>query len=835
MSESIQPQKYRLHVIPHFATFRFQGNVEIDLTAAEAVQTVVLDAHQLAIWECRLVRPEEEIACAFAVDPAAQTLTITLPQAIEGEFVLRVDYAGRINDQMAGFYRSRYLKEGREYFIAVTQFQESDARRALPCMDHPGRKAVFELLLTVPADLSVLANTAAIKEKTLEGGFKQVEFAPSPRMSTYLLFFGVGEFAQVEDPQDRRVRVVHLPGLAHTTERGLTFGREALQFCEDYFDIPYPLSKLDLIAVPDFAFGAMENWGAITFRENLLLHFAEHTSTAGIQRICEIIAHEIAHQWFGNLVTPSSWKYLWLNESFATYFAYGVVAHHHPRWQVWEQFLRDETAVALSRDGLQENCAIEIPGDRQIAINVSTAPIIYNKGASILRMIEGHIGPERYQQGVRAYLHRHRYGCAESRDLWNAFENASSLPITAMMQSWIGQPGHPLVSAHRSGNTIALRQQRFTYLNVPSEQTWLIPIRLRLWNGGGAVSEQALIMQDAAHSIDIPADTIAYKLNADQTGFFRSAYQNPENLNALGRLVVQGRVNAIDRWGLQSDRYAQLRRGDIPLTDYLAFLEYYENETAYLPLAGIADHLQQLFLIAPTAMRPTIAAAGLRLAEPVLDQIGLLPADQEPQTTTMLRDQLLWQATLWGSAKAADFTTDQFRNLTTGRPVHPDIARAVVQAGALIQGAPALAWLCDRFETSPSEHERLNILGALTAFQDWDLVDRALAYGMQKVPPRNRHLPIVAAAHNPFVQDRLWEWYQNQLGRLDSFHPLLYERVIVGLWPYAGLHQGEIQINGFSRRYIQKRPEMGDAIRLALESLEINRSMRRRMETQRTQ
>jgi aminopeptidase N len=830
MPESIQPLKYRLHMIPQLAAFRFQGNAEIHFSAAKAADTVVLNAHQLAIWECRLVRPEEEWPCAFTMDPTAQTLTISLPQAVDGEFVLHIDYEGRINDQMAGFYRSRYLKEGREQFIAVTQFQESDARRALPCMDHPGRKAVFELQMTVPAELMALANTEVVTEEKVEGGLKRVEFAPSPRMSTYLLFFGVGDFAQVEDPQDPRVRVVHLPGLAHTTGRGLTFGREALQFCEAYFGIPYPLSKLDLIAVPDFAFGAMENWGAITFRENLLLHFAEHTSTAGMQRICEIIAHEVAHQWFGNLVTPSNWKYLWLNESFATYFAYGVVAHHHPQWQVWEQFLRDETAVALSRDGLQENCAIEIPGDRLMAINVSTAPIIYNKGASILRMIEGHIGSERYQQGVRAYLGQHGYGCAESRDLWNAFETASSLPITAMMQSWIGQPGHPLVTAQRTGNTLTLRQQRFTYLKVPSEQTWLIPIRLRLWNSNGAVSEQALIMQDKVHSIDIPADTIAYTLNADQTGFFRSAYADPENLTALGGLMARNRVAAIDRWGIQSDLYALLRRGDIPLADYLKFLDYYVNETAYLPLAGIADHLQQLFLIAPPAMRPTIAAAGRRLAERVLDQITLLPAAQEPQTTTMLRDQLLWQATLWGSANITDFTAGQFRNLTAGQPVHPDIARSVVQAGAFIQGAPALVWLCDRFETSPSEHERLNILAALAAFQEWDLVEQALAYGMQKVPPRNRHLPIVAAAQNPFVQERLWEWYQHQLNRLDSFHPLLYERVIVGLWPYAGLHQGEIQISGFSRRYIQKRPEMADAIRLALESLEINRTMRRRME-----
>ena len=830
MTESIQPLKYRLHITPHLATFRFAGSVDIHLAADQPVEAIRLNVHQLAIWECRLLRPGDAGYCAFSVEPTAQTMTVTLPQAVSGEFVLRIDYEGRINDQMAGFYRSRYLKEGRPGFIAVTQFQESDARRALPCMDHPGRKAVFELCVTAPSDLTVLANTEAVNEEALEGGLKRVEFAPSPPMSTYLLFFGVGEFAQVQDRQDHRVRVVHLPGLAHTTEPGLTFGREALQFCETYFDIPYPLSKLDLIAVPDFAFGAMENWGAITFRENLLLHFAEHTSSAGMQRIGEIIAHEIAHQWFGNLVTPSNWKYLWLNESFATYFAYGVVAHHHPEWHIWDQFLEDETAVALARDGLQENCAIEMAGDRQVAINVSTAPIIYNKGASILRMIEGHIGSDLYQQGVRAYLRQHRYTCAESSDLWNAFEKASLLPITAMMQSWIGQPGHPLVTAHRSGRTLTLRQQRFTYLDQPSGQSWLIPLRLRLWDSDGAVAEQAFIMEDAVHSIELPPDTAAYKLNADQTGFYRSAYDESDNVAALGRLIAQDRLSAIDRWGVQNDLYALLRQGAIELSDYLQFLEFYRAETAYLPLTGIAGHLQQLFLIAPPAVRPVIAGVGRPLAERVLDHIGLQPNGQEPQTTTMLRDHLLWLATLWGSSKTAAFTAEQFAAMTAGRPVHPDIARSVLQAGAFTQGVSALSWLCERFEKSPSEHERINILAALAAFQTWEPVAQALDYAMKEVPQRNRHMPIVAAAHNPFVHQRLWEWYQSQLDLLDSFHPLLYERVIAGMWPYAGLYLGEVQMAGFGRRYALKRADMGDAIRMAMESLEINRNMRRRME-----
>jgi tricorn protease interacting factor F2/3 len=829
MPDTIRPLGYKIHLTPYLDRFLFDGRIEILLFAETPATAVTLNVHELAIWKCRWLTATEQRTCPFALDPLSQSLTITLPEATRGEFRLGIEYMGQINDAMAGFYRSRYTKDNHQRFIAVTQFQESDARRALPCMDHPRHKAVFELEMTVPSHLSVIANTEPVKQESLPDNLKRVAFAPTPLMSTYLLFFGVGEFESAQDSEDPRLRVMHLPGLAHTTGRGLEYGRKALSYCEEYYAIPYPLSKLDLIAVPDFAFGAMENWGAITFRENLLLHFAELTSTAGAQRICEIIAHEIAHQWFGNLVTPSDWKYLWLNESFATYFAYGVAAHHYPHWNIWEQFLHDETATALVRDGLCENVAIEIPGDRPMAINVSTAPIIYNKGASILRMIEGHIGPQHYQKGVRGYLHNHRYACASSEDLWAAFESASAEPITAMMRNWIAQAGHPLVTARRRGNTLILSQKRFTYLDKPSNQTWLVPIRIRLF-GADALprSEIALLLAEAQTAIDLPEEAVAYKLNADQTGFYRCAYDDPDNIDALGTLVADDKLFELDRWGLQNDLFAMARQGSVAFDRYLQFVEHYRDEKAYLPLVGIADHLYQAMLVAPPAMRPTIAETGRRLSERFMERVGYQPVAGEPQITALLRDQLLWQAIVWRSAQAAEFATGQFRQLVGGVAVHPDIARAVMQAGAFTQGAAALDWLRGRFESSPSEHERINILMALAAFQEWAPAEEALAFVLEKVPPRNRYMPIVAAAHNPFLQERIWDWYQDKRDILEAFHPLLYERLITGVWPMAGLERAE-EVTRFGRHYLKERPDMGDAVRLALENLLIHRRMRHRM------
>lgn len=824
-----RPIRYTIHIIPDLDRYRFDGQVEITLQADAPTDTVTLNTLELAIWKCRLDDDDRQANLPFALNPEKETLTIHLPEPREGKFGLHIEYQGIINDRMAGFYRSQATHEGHTEHLAVTQFQESSARQAFPCMDHPLHKAVFDLTMTVPNDVTVLANTLPLKETPLENGRTQVSFQPTPLMSTYLVFFGLGHFELQQDSEDERVRLAHMPGMAHTTGLGLEFGRKALQFCENYYGVDYPLPKMDLIAVPDFAFGAMENWGAITFRENLLLNFPEHTSKSGVERICEVIAHEIAHQWFGNLVTPADWKYLWLNESFATYFGYGVVAHYHPDWGVWDQFLHNETATALTRDGLQDTIAIEIPGGEHVMINSSTAPIIYNKGASILRMIEGYIGTETYRQGVRRYLDRHQYACAESHHLWQAFEQVSAQPITAMMQNWIGQPGHPMVSVSKKGDELTLRQERFTYLDTPYDQVWHIPLTLTVWTADNEPGEKSVLMDGIETTVTLPSDTTAYKINSNQSGFFRVLYQDEENLAALGSLIERGTIGVEDRWGIQNDLYALARQGRTPLASYLSFLSHYGNESAFLPLTSISGNLFQAMLVAPEAQCDQIKTLGKQMAARTLDACGYKPLNDEPHTTSILRDQVLWQGAVWGLEKAIAFGTEQFEALTAGGRVHPDIARAVVQIAAWSLGEPALNWLTQRFDQSPSEHERMNILAAFGAFQNWELAQEALTFTLSKVPPRNRFMPIVALSANPALQAHLWDWYTENLKSLEDFHPLLYERVITSIVPYGGLGR-EAEVRDFGETYIQTHPALADAFRLALENLKINQRMRERME-----
>jgi aminopeptidase N len=815
---------YALHIVPDLVELTFEGQLEITLTPAEPLATLTLNAVDLEIERCNARQGPTPIGLDFALDAGTETMRIRLDTAVSETFALDIAYRGTINDRMAGFYRSAYRWNGQKHFMAVTQFQESDARRALPCFDHPRHKATFDIEMTVDADLTAISNGAVREATALGGGRKRVRFERTPRMSTYLVFFGVGRFESRQDGTDQRVRLMTPPGGAQYGDLGLECGRQALQFCETYFDIPYPLLKLDLISIPDFAFGAMENWGAVTFRENLLLNYPGVTSKAGQERIFEVTAHEITHQWFGNLVTPSDWRYLWLNESFATYFGFGIVDHYRPEWDIWSQFILSQTDTALRRDGLQETFPIEIPGGEHLVINTSTAPIIYSKGASVLRQIRAFIGDAAFQDGLRHYLRRHAYACADSLQFWEAFEAVSDQPVRTIMRAWVEQPGHPVVRARRDGSRLTLTQERFSYLPGAAAGCWPIPITIRLFDPDGNQRRQQVLMRAETQILDIgPAE--AFKINDGQAGFFRVFYEEAEDLAALGRRVRDKRLSPEDRWGLQSDLFARVQAGEAPLEEYLDFLKWYADEDAYLPLVSMDSHLRYTHLVADPTGSASAAAAGRRLAERVLDSIGYTPAAQERHGTAALRDQLLWHAVVYGSETARAFADDAFQRLLAGDSLHPDILKAVLQAGALLYNDRAMAWMTQRLDQTSSEHERLTIMAALGCFHDPRTLAAARDYTLDHVPDRNRFMPLVAMAANPFAVADLWGWFVGAQDRFKDFHPLLFERVIAAIVPVAGLVDPQA-VRTFMERFVLAAPQTRDVVKLSLEKLAINRRFR---------
>ncbi len=822
----MNPIHYTIHLEPDLNTFTFDGWTEILAEAAEPIPQIVLNALELTISSCKVKKNGEFVKCAFSVDSNKEEVSVFLPEEISGEIALRIDYVGEINDKMAGFYRSRYTVDGKEKYIAVTQFEESDARRAFPCFDHPVKKALFDVEMVIDESLKGVSNGSIIEEVPLKNGKKLIKFQRTPKMSTYLLFFGMGEFEFMDNLGKVLVRLVAVPGMTKYGQYGLDFGRKSLEYAEAYYGIEYPLSKLDLIAVPDFAFGAMENWGAITFRENLLLHYPNITSKAGEERICEVIAHEIAHMWFGNLVSPSDWTYLWLNESFATYFGYGIVTYYHPDWDIWEQFLDNQTHVSLDRDALHETFPIEIPGGEHVVINASTAPIIYNKGGSILRQVEGYVGEKDFREGIRHYLRKYEFGCASSHHLWDAFEEVSSKPITKMMKSWVEQPGFPLVEVKREGGKLRFTQKRFTYLENESHQTWVIPLRVAVFYRNGQSKNMSALLEDKSVEIDVGDDMAAYKVNHEQTGFYRVKYLEQSNLQALGARVAEKELSPEDRWGLQNDLYALVRTGEVTIDDYLDYLAYYSQEDAYLPLTSIAGHLFHTYLIMNGASKEKIASAGRSFLEGVLSNIGYEPVPDEKHTLSILRDQIIWHLTIYESESVTKFAREKFTSLMQGAKVHPDIMASVMKVGALYGGHDVFEWFVQRLEISESEHERMNLLAALGSFRDKALIERVQAYIMDKVPARNKFVPITYMAANPSAIPFMWSWYVSHTEELEKFHPIHYERVIASIVPVAGI-ECEQEVKRFFQDYMSKKEPAKDVIRLSLERLEINSKMRK--------
>jgi tricorn protease interacting factor F2/3 len=830
MTAPITPMAYRLAIEPDLDHFTFTGRMTLSADANEPTDTLTLDCAELAIWQCR-IQPEgageDLMDCPFTMDPAKTRLAIHLPGNLSGAFQLTVDYSGKINDRMAGFYRSRIKTDDSPNHIAVTQFQESDARRAFPCLDHPALKAVFTVEMVIDKTLTAISNTDIQSISELENGRRRVTFHPTPKMSTYLLFFGVGPFEIHEDIGDRRVRAVCLPGMGDQTAFGREFGRKALAYGEDYYAIDYPLTKMDLIAVPDFAFGAMENWGAITFRENLLLNIPGVTSREALARICEVIAHEIAHQWFGNLVTPEEWKYLWLNESFATYFGYGMVNHHYPEWEIWDQFVRSQTETAMARDALNETFAIEMPGGAQVAITTSTAPIIYSKGGSILRQLEAWIGSGHFKAGIRRYLADFAYGNAASHHLWESLSAASGMPVAELMRSWVTQPGFPVVTTQRSDNTLSLRQRRFTYLPNDSAQTWLVPVSITAYTAKGTADTQTILLKKKQTDVSLPPDTTAYHVNPGQAGFYHTSYNDADNLARLGAMVADQQLPAMDRWGLQNDLFALVKAGLVPMTTFLDMAENFRRERAYLPLSSLDSHLFEAVLVLRGEIRARTTQTAVTLMNAALDAIGGLPDPDESQTTAMLRDQLLVHGALIGNSQALDFLTDQFNAFLNGTTIAPDIFKGVMTAGAVSGGRSALTAMIRRFESSGVEHERMTLAGALGCFDPWPLLQKALDYALEKLPDRIRFMPLVASAGNPAAADRLWPWFVDNFQRIERMHPLLFERVVAAFVPGPGLQDPD-RTSTFCEKLTREQPRLKEVIALSLERLEVNAGFRRR-------
>ncbi|MDO8639125.1 MAG: M1 family metallopeptidase, partial [Candidatus Daviesbacteria bacterium] len=486
----IKPERYKIRLNPNLDEFIFTGEETIYFILEKAVNKITLHSAELEIISAEFIHTNKEVwAGKISYDEKAETVTLTFPKKLPtGKGKLHLTFKGILNEKMRGFYRSKYEVEGKIKHLATTQFESTDARRAFPCFDEPAQKSIFEVSLVIPSNTRAISNTVETVVGEHLPGYQVVEFAPTPKMSTYLLAFIVGEFDYIESKTEQgvKLRVFTTPGKKEQAKFALKVGIKCMDFYHHYFGVPYPLEVLDMIAIPDFAAGAMENWGAVTYRESTLLVDEERSSTANKQWIALVIAHELAHQWFGNLVTMQWWNDLWLNEGFASFVEYLAIDSIFPDWDIWTQFVLNEMGDAFSLDSLKNTHPIEVPVFHPSEISEIFDKVSYAKGAVVLRMLWQYLGEKDFQKGLQVYLKKYSFGNASTKDLWDVLEKVSGKPVGKVMKNWTQKAGHPVVNVEfRIKNSeLRLIQSRFFSSPISKKESkdktiWSIPIRVK--------------------------------------------------------------------------------------------------------------------------------------------------------------------------------------------------------------------------------------------------------------------------------------------------------------------------------------------------------------------
>jgi puromycin-sensitive aminopeptidase len=723
---TVVPSRYDIRLEPDLEAATFVGEETIAITVGEPVSEIVLNAAELAVQSASVQTADGAVVQgSAALEAEEERVRLLFPSPIPaGEHRLTISFTGALNDRLRGFYRSTYKDAaGGFHTIAATQFEATDARRCFPCWDEPALKAVFSATLVIPEGLVAVSNTRATGETPAGPGKKAVAFADSIKMSTYLVAFVVGELEASEAVMvgQTPLRVWCVPGKLHLTRFALDIGAFALDWFERYYGLPYPGDKLDMLAIPDFAAGAMENLGAITYRETALLVDEATASHAERERVADVVAHEIAHMWFGDLVTMLWWNGIWLNEAFATFMELLAVDAWKPEWKRWTTF-GVSRAAAMGVDGLQNTRPIEFevrhPRDCEAMFDLLT----YEKGASVLRMLEQHLSGGVFRDGVRLYLERHRFGNAETTDLWKALGDAAHLPIPEVMNGWIFRPGYPLVIVSPEGGGIKLTQRRFTYLPTEGAEAerWLIPVRVRASVKRGFVDKPVLLgNEDLAVTMPAPPDWVV--ANAGGHGFYRVQYAPPllkKMASALKKLAP------IERFNLISDCFALAQAGAMPAADYLDLTARFLEETDRNVWTAIIGSLAYVNRAIRDEQRGDLEALVRHRLGSAVERLGWEPQPGEGELERQLRGDLLRTlGTLGNDPEVQDRARSLYaRYREDETAVDPDVLPALIAIAAAAGGESEYEEFLQRFKSARTPQEEQRYLYALAGFRQPDLI-----------------------------------------------------------------------------------------------------------------
>ena len=710
LSSEVHPLHYTLHLTPDLRAATFTGSETIDVALDRPSNTITLNAIELKIGSVKAGGQ----AGTVSYDTAREQATFTFPKALAaGRSTLAIEFTGILNDKLRGFYLSKTAK--RNY--AVTQFEATDARRAFPSFDEPAMKATFDLAMTVDKGDVVIANTDMLTDKPAPRGMHTQTFATTQKMSTYLLAFQVGDWVCSKGEADGiPIRSCSTPDKLALTPFALHAAEHFLHFYDRYFGVKYAMPKLDMIGIPDFEAGAMENWGCITYRETALL-VDEKTAPLSAKKLVAVdVAHEMAHQWFGDLVTMQWWDNLWLNEGFATWMEYKAVDEWQPTWGLREDEARSLNDT-LNLDAAPETRAIRAKADTPDEINEQFDGIAYGKAGAVIGMVEHYIGEADFQNGVHTYMEAHKFGNATAEDFWNAQTRASGKPVDKIMASFVAQTGEPLLRFTASdGGAYKVGQSRFFLTpsaTVPSAQEWTVPVCVR----GGSCQ-----VVTGTGSIRVPsAGAFA---NADAKGFYRSSYDDASLHTLLGSATA---LKAPERISLVGDRYALLRSGEGAVGSYLDLVAELRNDTS----AQVLN--QSLGGLASISQRVANPAQESNLKAWVRAEFGPVYASLEPVAAGESLEKAQRRNILFGLLGEADdpAVIAESQSMTKsymagGSKVDPQLAQTAVGIAAVHGDAALYDALQHVAETSTDPNIQTQALYTLAAFQNPALVQRTL-------------------------------------------------------------------------------------------------------------
>lgn len=753
----VRPRRYDVRLRPSLDEATFSGDVSIVLDVDHPSEEIVLNSIELAIDTVQVDGSE----ASWSLDETTERLTVEPEHPVPaGKTTLFIEFTGVLNDKLRGFYRSTYTNaDGNEQVIATTQMQATDCRRAFPCWDEPEFKAVFGITLDVADGLTAISNTSEAERSSADGR-TVIRFADTMIMSSYLVAIVVGHLDTTDtiDADGIPLRIVHVPGRSDLTSFGLEVGEFCLRWFQEYYDIAYPSDKVDLIALPDFAAGAMENLGCITFRETALLVDSANSTQNDRQRVADVVAHELAHMWFGDLVTMRWWNGIWLNEAFATFMEIAACDAFAPEWERWTSFGQERSA-AFEVDALASTRPVEFEVKSPAEADGMFDILTYQKGGALLRMLEQYLGADRFRAGVSHYLRTHAYANTETNDLWDAIESTSGEPVRKMMDSWIWQPGFPLIGARLQAGSdgrqeLELTQGRFAYSEVNDDSVWVVPVHIR--NGG----EQITVLLDSEQPtrVALPAPDEVVVVNAGGHGFFRVAYGDVLRDRLADASILAG-LSTLERYTLVDDAWAATVAGSMSTPELLDVLDGYVDEeelgvwqAVVIALTGVSRLVQDDALDA-------VRARVRRLVGPALERLGD-PVDGESDLRAKLRGTLLrTMGALGGDDAAIERCRALVERRRTGERVDPELIAAATTVVAAHGDENEYERMLEGFRTATTPQEELRHLMALVEFDDADLIARTCDLAMSnEVKTQNAPFLLSGAIGNRRHGRQAWEF-----------------------------------------------------------------------------